>query len=701
MPERRNFFSLLNIRHTLQLNILITFAVLLIITVSIIIGYTYQQNSSALLSLSDNLVDQVTTTLMERTTNYLSPAAVMAQLSADIPAIDTLELTSDSPLEAYGMEVLNQYPQLAGFFVGNEQGDFLFVKRFPEGIGTQVIDRSVDPPLRTWIYRDAEGNVTSIEETTDFTYDPRERPWYIGAKENPTQPFWTNIYIFFTDQKPGITAAFPVLDDDGQLVSVVGVDVALDALSDFLQTQSIGQNGVAFILNDEGQLVAYPDLSLAVAEGEGFRPLSIRDLDTPWVIAAFDEHQNNPADTFFTFGYQGRQYITSFTPFPANFGKQWKIGVVVPQDDFIGTLKETNQISLLISFVILMVSIVIAIFISRSISRPIVILTDETKKIQNFQLDSEVEIKSPIHEVQLLSDSIVSMRRSLQTFQKYVPNELVRQVIQTGEVARLGGDKRELTIFFSDVADFTTISEQIPPEDLMLQLSEYLGTLATEIGRHYGTVDKYMGDGLMAFWGAPLENPDHALHACKAALCCQEKVAELNEKWRTEGRPLFTTRIGIHTGETLVGNMGSVERMDYTVLGDSVNLASRLESINKVYGTEIIITVLTYHSVAARFHVRPLDIVTVKGKQQGVFLYELMGEVEKTPRAVINLGEMFTRGFDAYLNKEWDVAIDLFQYLVAEYPDDVASHIYLKRCLDLKASPPDPDWVPLTRLNSK
>ena len=690
----------LNIRRSLQINILVAFAVLLIITVLVIIGYTYRQNSLALLQLSDDLVDQVTETLIERTTNYLSPAAIMAQISAEIPAVETLSLVDNQELEQYGMEVLDQYPQLAAFFIGNEQGDFLFVKRFPDhSIGTQIIDRSANPPLRTWSYRNVKGEVTEVEETTDFTYDPRERPWYIGAKENQQQ-YWTDIYIFFTDQKPGITAAFPIVGDQNNLIGTIGIDVALDELSQFLQTQEVGQNGVAFIINDKAEIVAYPNRVLATKEGEGFRPLAIQELEVPWVEAAFQEHQLN-GQSRFTFTNGGQQYIASFTPFPQTFGKDWKIGVVVPEDDFVGTLKQTNQVSLLISLAVLLVAIILAIFISRTISQPIVQLTEETKKIKEFQLDSDLEIQSPIHEVQLLSDSITSMRSSLQTFKKYVPNELVRQVIQSGEVARLGGHKKELTIFFSDVEDFTTITEEMIPEDLMLQLSEYLGRLATVIGEEHGTVDKYVGDGLMAFWGAPLPNPDHAYHACIAALRCQEVVAELNQAWQQTGKPLFTTRIGLHTGETLVGNMGSSERMNYTVLGDSVNLASRLEAINKIYGTGIIISLSTYHLVADRFHVRPLDIVTVKGKRQGVLLYELVGEKEQTLPEQVTLSQRFTEGFDAYLVKEWDKAIDIFQHLVRRYPADLASQIYLKRCLKLHADPPGPEWAPLTRLSSK
>ena len=687
------------IKRSLQVNILVAFATLLIITVLVIIGYTYQQNSAAILQLSDELLSQVTETVMETTTNYLNPAAAMAQASAQIPNIEALSLVENEDLESYGMRILEMHPQLAGFFIGNEQGDFLFTKRFPDGsIGTQTIDRAAEPPLRTWVYRDIEGAVTDVEKTEEFTYDPRARPWYGGAKETRDQ-FWTDIYIFFTDQKPGITAAYPIIDDQENLIGVIGIDVALDQLSKFLETQTIGQSGVAFIINGEAEIVAYPGIALAAEQEDKFRPLHISELDQPWIIAAYEQHQRE-AENRFMIDSDGQRYIASFEPFPEAFGKDWKIGVVVPENDFIGSIKETNQVSLLMSVGILLLAIISAIFISRSISKPIVALTEETQKIKDFDLESDVVINSPIEEVQTLGESIAAMKTSIKAFRKYVPDELVRQLILTGQDAQLGGHKKELTILFTDVAGFTTITEGMMPEDLMLQLSEYLGNLTTIVREEKGTVDKYMGDGLLAFWGAPLPNPNHVADACRAALHCRDRVSKLNERWRAEGKATFPTRIGLHTGETLVGNMGSAERMNYTVLGDSVNLASRLEPANAVYQTDIIVSLATYSSVSKQFHFRPLDIVNVKGKKQGVMLYELVGEVGETSLDNVFLCDHFTEGFDAYLNQQWDMALEIFQTLANAYPQDRASQIYLARCKTYANTPPGPDWEPITDLSA-
>ena len=695
-PPRR--FPLFRVSRTLQVNILVAFALLLVITVLVIVGYTYRQNSTAVLNLSDDLINQVTETVLEKTNNYLSPAAIMVQASATIPAMDELALVDNAELEAYGMKVLDLYPQLSGFFIGSEQGDFLFTKRFAgSGIGTEVIDRSLTVPALTWTYRDVAGNVTEVKKTEDFDYDPRLRPWYVGAENGR---HWTDIYIFFTDQKPGITAAYPIRNDDSKLVGVIGIDVALDELSRFLQTQKVGEKGLVFIVNDKGEIVAYPGAELATAEGDSFRPVSVAELQVAEVTVAYEIFRK-VRESRFIIESKGERFIASFTPFPTAFGKDWQIGIVVPEADFIGTIQRTNLVSLFISLGILIVAIVLAIFISRTISRPIVQLTEETRKIKDFKLDDAIDVQSPIREVQQLGQALESMRTGLAAFEKYVPAALVRQLIKTGAEAQLGGDKKELTIFFTDIANFTSTSEEMPPEELMLQLSEYLGELATIVLDQQGTVDKYMGDGLMAFWGAPVPLPEHAFYACRAALQIHQKVDELNARWRLVGKPIFPTRIGIHTGETLVGNLGAPERMNYTVLGNSVNLASRLEAVNDLYGTAVLVSEATYKKVSDRFHFRPLDLVAVRGKREYVLIYELMGEVGQTAPEIEALSRSFTEGFAAYLGQNWEEALTIFEELLEKHPNDVVTQIYHTRCIALRDQPPGPGWQPLVNLQSR
>jgi adenylate cyclase len=213
-----------------------------------------------------------------------------------------------------------------------------------------------------------------------------------------------------------------------------------------------------------------------------------------------------------------------------------------------------------------------------------------------------------------------------QAFRQYVPPAVVEQLGRDPSKLKFGGERRTLSVLFSDVRGFTTFSERHPPEEVVGALQEYLTALVEIVFRHRGTLDKFIGDATMAFFGAPFANPDHALQACRAAIEMSDVVARLNERWKAEGREPFVTGFGIASGEMLVGNFGSSQRFTYTVIGDQVNLGARLESLNKDYETtrHIIISQGTYEMVRDHVVVRPLGSVTVKGKQQSVDIYDLV-----------------------------------------------------------------------------
>lgn len=213
------------------------------------------------------------------------------------------------------------------------------------------------------------------------------------------------------------------------------------------------------------------------------------------------------------------------------------------------------------------------------------------------------------------------------TFSKFVSQDVVEELLANPDTITLGGSKKELTVFFSDVRGFTTISEKLGPEELVQLLNEYLSEMTELIIDYRGTIDKYMGDAIMAFWGAPARNDDHAYYACVAAMAQVQALMKLQEMWSDRNIPVLDIGIGINTGAAVVGNMGSSRRMDYTLMGDTVNLGSRLEGITKTYGVRTAISEFTYERVKDRVYARELDLVRVKGKLEPVRIYELMGLV--------------------------------------------------------------------------
>ncbi|OGU33490.1 MAG: hypothetical protein A2068_10780, partial [Ignavibacteria bacterium GWB2_35_6b] len=228
-------------------------------------------------------------------------------------------------------------------------------------------------------------------------------------------------------------------------------------------------------------------------------------------------------------------------------------------------------------------------------------------------------------------------------FSHYVSGALVNELISNPDKLRLGGDKKELTILFCDMAGFTTFSENKDPEELVMYINEFLSEMTEIILEHKGTLDKYLGDAIMAFWGAPIDIKDHQLLACKTALFMQEGIARLREKWSASGETKISIRIGINSGDVVVGNMGGKNRFDYTVMGDSVNLASRLEGANKQYGTGIMMSDSTYNAVKDFVLVRELDTIRVKGKKLPTTVYELIGlnEDEKANEKIKSLENYF------------------------------------------------------------
>ncbi|MDD3260205.1 MAG: adenylate/guanylate cyclase domain-containing protein [Smithellaceae bacterium] len=276
-------------------------------------------------------------------------------------------------------------------------------------------------------------------------------------------------------------------------------------------------------------------------------------------------------------------------------------------------------------------------------------------------------------------------------FQYYLTSSVINEMLKDPDKLKLGGDKKDLTVLFSDIRGFTTISEKMTPEELVALLNEYLTTMTNQVFHYDGLLDKYMGDAIMAVFGAPLDQPDHALRACRTSLAMMKELHKLQEKWKAEGRPAFDIGVGLNSGDMVVGNMGSEMRFDYTVMGDMVNLGSRLEGINKEYGTNIIISEFTYDKVKDAMCCRELDGVRVKGKLKPVNIYELLGE-KKDEAAFKDLLEGFARGLALYREAKWDEAIAAFEGVLASRPSDYPSKMYIERCKNLKENPPAEPW---------
>ncbi len=286
-------------------------------------------------------------------------------------------------------------------------------------------------------------------------------------------------------------------------------------------------------------------------------------------------------------------------------------------------------------------------------------------------------------------------------FAQYMSETVINHLLEHPEKLKLGGERRRVTLFFSDLAGFTTMSEHLSPEEVVDLLNQYLSRMTEIILEEEGTVDKYEGDAIVAFWGAPLDQEGQAGRACRAALRQQAALKELNRRFTEVGLPTLSCRIGLHTGEAVVGNLGSEKRFDYTVIGDAVNLASRLEGLNKFYQTAIMVSETTVQECAEDLEFRELDRVAVKGRETPITVYQLLALKGELSQPLAAMREAFAQGLELYRQREFAAAASCFARALQHFPEDGPARVFLERCRQFQSSPPPPEWDAVFRPDQK
>ncbi len=269
-------------------------------------------------------------------------------------------------------------------------------------------------------------------------------------------------------------------------------------------------------------------------------------------------------------------------------------------------------------------------------------------------------------------------------FSMYLAPEVVDEIMAHPEKLKLGGERREVTLLFTDLAGFTTLSEMLGPEQVAQLLNEHFSRATAIIKKRGGTVNRFIGDAIMAFWGAPLADPEQALHACESAIEMQQDMRNLRDELALRGLPPLRMRVGVHSGPAILGNLGSVDRFDYTAIGDSVNLAARLEGVNKLYGTEILLSAETAKALRGRIGLRRVDRVIVKGKTEAVDIFTVCDDTE-----LVRLTEL---AWEAYRVGDWATSQQGWATVLAHRPEDTVALLYLERLSELSAAPTDLAW---------
>lgn len=635
-------------------------------------------------TINDQIVAAVGDQLQSITTEARSASiAVRALLTEKV-----LDIGDAKRRKFVFLSQLQAQPTISWVAFGWPDNSFFAVHKLGDA-GVETIEIGRDRKLRIEQYELEAGDLKSKgSRVEDTKYLVTEQEWYSGSD------LWSTLTVHPTGERPAAAFAVPI-EIDGERAGVLAIIIELTRVSNFLSQLTVGKSAGAFILDPRGEVIAAPD-----ANADELTPLKTEHPLFPVAVdairkagRAYDATGSQP----YNLGVvrDGKAYKTVLTPisFPG-----WSLVTVVPESEFLGPVQATIR-NLLIG---LAVMIVLAGLLStwlaqRLIAAPLIRVVNEIRHVERFDLDKVQRHPSRLTEIANLSGAIGDMAQGLAAFRKYIPADLVRRLIIDGNGARLGGAVRPMSVMFIDLAGFTGMSERLGDRIIPL-LSRYLDVVSAQIQDGGGTIDKFIGDAVMAFWGAPSPNPEHAADCCRAALACQRAVeaADIADDRGEKVR----IRIGINSGDMLVGNIGSEVRLNYTVIGDAVNIASRLESTNKSYGSTIIIGEATRRMAGERIVVRELDRLAVYGRAGGLRIYELLGMAGECDDKRDWIAA-YEAGLAAWRAGGFADAIGHFEQARTLNPRDAAASLMIERCRHQIDNPTAEGWDGTTVARTK
>jgi adenylate cyclase len=563
------------------------------------------------------------------------------------------------------------------------------------------------------------------EVIPDWPYNFNNAPWYLLGKSLPANSkcMWTESFVFKNSDDikkhgSGIHCVKSIFNDKGELAAIICMEISNSMISDYLTTlledlHTEGLKGFIFEKHPDGSKVlianSVQDDNLPEVDRNNWalinNPEEMKDTAISAMIKSlpkeFSAIPDIPGHQIFKFYDHEKGYVGSAASLVPGQMPWWVLCLYIPENVLYAESFKQFQTTMLITVFIILTSTILSIFFARKASKNLENLALFATKIGRLDFNHKIEILSPIKEVQNVAKSMVLMQVGLKSFTQYLPKEMLKSLFDSGSTAKPGGKEKDVTIFFTDIVNFTHYSEILAPNDLVLQLNEYLGCFSSVINKNRGTVDKYIGDAVMAYWNAPKDCEDHAFKACETALQGLHNLSFLQKEWTRLNKPIFNVRIGINSGNVVLGNIGTEEHLSYTVVGDNVNLASRLESLNKVYGTNIMISDSTLKACGDKLVTRPIDLVAVKGKEKKILVHELLGITNQTSSKIVSFCNEFKVAFAAYLNKDWSLGVQLFEKIAGQYPDDRATNIHLDRCRQFIINPPDPSWDGGQEMNKK
>lgn len=679
-------------------------------------------------SIADSLGRQFLSTteahVVERLDGFFQPVLKSLESARSMGRSGLMDPYDVETSFAVYLPMLRAVPQVTSVATGDEAGHSYRLGGEGDGWLERVTPAGPLGPPRIARYRqfDAAGAlVKAYEEETKF--EPRTRPWYVGAKQladatseaDAGTLFWTAPFILNTSQTPGIAAAQAFAGPDGAAYMVT-FNLMLTKMSEFTASLRPTPGGRAFVAarDEAGELrvLGFPyderfdsnEKRAALISALGNRMPSLAELQHDALSRTSELLTSAEAAgeyTSATIEAPDDRWRVALRPYRVSGGLSLWVGVAIPESDVIGPVVQQQRSILLATSAALLGAMLVALLLARVYGRPLHRLARESERITQLDLGPSSPVRTHVLEVHRLAEAQGRMREALDSFSRYIPTEVVRQLLLQGEAARLGGRVRDISVLFTDVRGFTTIGEALGPDRLTAHMATYFAGILQIVRRHRGSVDKMIGDAVMCIWGAPAEDPDHVRHALEAMLELDHWLQDFERRCTEANLPRLETLLGLASGPAFVGNIGAPERLNYTALGDTVNLASRLESATRIYGTRLLVSADVKARAGEGIVFRCVDRVAVKGKTEGVLLYEPLGREGAVDAKMLAFAQTYEEAFFAYQARDFARAVAALDRLGA--PGSAQLSVVRLRAIAARylAEPPPPDWDGIVRLEAK
>jgi adenylate cyclase len=707
----------------------------LAIVLAVLLAVFYGGSRRTVLLASERLMGQASRRVNERIAGHLGEAERLlasfeSEIALGLVAPERLETVEPALLAA-----LTAYPHvtLVTFTWGRAEGSYAAdegeheageLRLAPEGRMQISVGREGAPGAQEIVVRhavfdgrawraavrrvpaDAEprsDEPPAVDPTAIATFTVASRP------DNRGRALWSDLAYAQSDgalpeaeRRHIVSVQKGQWSPEGVFDGVLKVSLLSDAVDELARVrvdESAGENDphVVFICDHQGRLISRLNSSdrfaLLDASGKKDPEGDLRvtsSVARPAVEAALrfaSTREPASAETLVSrLDVAGTPYLASVASLDRTQG--WLVGIVVPEAHYLRELAASLRRALVLGTLVMLASIGAGAWVVRSLRRDIGGLVAETTRLGSFGFAPAERPASAFRDVQRAAESLEQAKTALRALGKYVPLDLVRLLYDERREPTLGAKLQDVTLLFSDIEGFTSISERLEPNLLARALGAYLEVMTRAVHATGGIIDKYTGDGVMALWNTPRPCESHPLRACEAALASLEAADALFTSPAWEGLEPWRTRIGIHRAEVSVGHYGAPDRMSFTALGDGVNLASRLESLNKQYGTRILVTVPVEREARATLHFRRIDRVAVKGKREGVEVFELLGRRSERWHPPVHI-ERYEKALEAYFARRFDAALEI----LGNDGSDPPAQALAERCRRFLTDPPPPDWM--------